>query len=87
MGISALEAKALAELIRQSEITGGGQSQGSQTKLAAAKVKLACYVLKTQGMQPTLDNIASILGPDFKDALGVMLEVKQELGGDGPILK
>lgn len=86
MGISELEAKALAESIRQMEALGSS-GKASQNKLAEAKLKLACYVLKTQGMKPTLDNLASILGPDFKDALPLMADVKKELGADGPVLK
>lgn len=86
MGITSPQMEELAEFIRKCEKSQPTLGKAVLTKLAAAKLKMACLVLRSQRMEPTLDNIASILGPDFGSVIPVIKQVKDEMGADGPVL-
>lgn len=84
MSLKTLNIRELASFIKQCETTGAKLNRQSREKLGKARLKMACWVCKTEGIEPTLDNIAGILGTEFKTVVPFISEIKIELGADGP---
>lgn len=86
MGLTSAEVKELTDFIKKCETSSVVLGKSTKNKLAVARLKVGCWICKSQGMPPSLENLASILGPDFKDTIPFINEVKKELGADGPMI-
>ncbi len=84
MSLKDLNVTELASFIKQCEKSGGAKTKAQREKLAKARLKMACWVCKREGLEPNMINLAGILGKDFKDATPYISGVVAELGPDGP---
>lgn len=86
MSLAGVNVHELAAFIKHVEKSGGPRNRAETAKLSKARLKMACWVCKTEAMEPNMHNIAEILGEDFKSVIPFVSEVKVELGADGPVV-
>ena len=84
MAFNEMEVEELARFIKECETSQKILAKSVKSKLAYAKLKMGCWVCKKQGISPSLENLAASLGPDFKDTVQHIPNVKKELGDEGP---
>ena len=84
MAFTEMEVEELARFIKECETSQKVLGKATKSKLALAKLKMGCWICKKQGIAPSIENLAAILGPDFKDTVPHIPNVKKELGDEGP---
>ncbi len=61
-------------------------TSSDQGKLNTLRLKLACWLCRSEGLDPTPDNLRSVLGPHASEAMTKLQQVAKEMGPSGPIL-
>ena len=69
----------MAAAVRRYENSRGG-SQAEAAKISKYRMQIAVWVCKQEHLEPNLENLVAILGPNFRASVQFLNEVKKEMG-------
>ena len=69
----------MANAVRRFE-SSRGSSHADATKISKYRMQIAVWVCRQERLEPNLENLVAILGPDFRASLQFLDDVKKEMG-------
>ena len=70
----------MANMVRKFENSRLGRNGTTDSKIAKYRLKIAIWVCNHEHLEPDLENLVAILGPNFKESAPYLDEVKKEMG-------
>ena len=70
----------MAKAVRKYENSRLGRNGSADSKIAKYRLKIAMWVCNHERLEPNLENLVAILGPNFKSSVPYLDEVKKEMG-------
>lgn len=71
--------QSMAAAVRRFE-NSGGSSHAEANKISKYRMQIAVWVCKQERLEPNLENLVAILGPNFRASVQFLDEVKKEMG-------
>lgn len=70
----------MASAVRKFENSRMGRNGNVDVRIAKFRLKIALWVCSHEHLEPNLENLVAILGPNFRSSAPYFEDVKKELG-------